>query len=362
MNHSDIAHQRLISQHIAYHKHETPLQVVQSLGAMQAQDYTNALWAVGLRAMGATRASVEAAIANKEIVRTWPMRGTLHFVPAADVRWMLELMTPRVLSGAAARERSLQLSHEDFAQAFGVLEKALHGGKPMLRTQLLQVLENANIVTANQRGYHIIWRAAQQGLICLGPMQGKQPTFVWLDAWLPPAKKMSRDEVLATIVSRYLTGHAPATVKDMMTWAGLPQRDILVGLATVRSHFISEDIDGVTYWMRPDQPSFDFDRNQAVLLPAFDEYLLGYRDRTAVINADHLYKVVPGGNGVFLPTIVIGGQMLGIWKRTFKAKEIAISLIPFDRFTARQLAAITTAAQAYGDFYGLPVSVKIAEV
>ena len=360
MNRSDIAHQRLISQHITYHKHETPYQVVASLGAVQAQDYGSALWAVGLRAMDTTQSVVEAAITNKEIVRTWPMRGTLHFVPAKDVRWMLELMTPRVLSGAAARERSLDLTPKDFGEAFGVLEKAFADGRPILRSDLVQILENANIETANQRGYHIIWRAAQQGLICLGPMQGKQPTFVWLDAWLPPAKALSREESLATIVSRYLTGHAPATVKDMMHWTGLPQRDILAGLADVQSQFISETIDGDVYWMRPDQPSFAFDPDQAILLPAFDEYLLGYRDRTAVINADHLNKVVPGGNGVFLPTVVIGGQMVGIWKRVFRAKEITISLIPFSRFTAKQLTAITRAAQAYGAFYGLPVSVKIA--
>lgn len=362
MNHRDIAHQRLISQHITYHKHETPLRVIESLGAVQAQDYGSALWAVGLRAMGATQAVVEAAIAHKEIVRTWPMRGTLHFVPAKDVRWMLELMTPRVLSGVAARERTLELTDGDFKKGFAVIERALQGGLPVLRSDLLQKINDSGIATANQRGYHIMWRAAQMGLICLGPMQGKQPTYVWLDAWLPPAKKLSREESLATIVSRYLKGHAPATVKDMMWWTGLPQRDILAGLADVQTDFISEEIDGVTYWMRPDQPSFNFDPNQVVLLPAFDEYLLGYRDRTAVINIDNLYRVVPGGNGVFLPTVVIGGQMVGLWKRAFKAKEVVISLIPFDRFTTKQLAAITKVGQAYGDFYGLPVSVKIASM
>jgi len=360
MNRSDIAHQRLISQHITYHKHETPYQVVASLGAVQAQDYGSALWAVGLRAMDTTQSAVEAAITNKQIVRTWPMRGTLHFVPAEDVRWMLELMTPRVLSGVAARERSLELTPKDFSEAFGVLEKAFADGQPILRSQLVQILEDASIATANQRGYHIIWRAAQQGLICLGPMQGKQPTFIWLDAWLPHAKVLSREESLATIVSRYLNGHAPATVKDMMHWTGLPQRDILAGLAAVQSRFISENIDGITYWMRPDQPSFAFDANQVVLLPAFDEYLLGYRDRTAVINADHLNKVVPGGNGVFMPTVVIGGQMVGVWKRVIKAKEVAITLLPFERFTSKQLAAIDVAAQKYGAFYGLPAVVKLA--
>src|SRR5581483_7294852 len=99
----NIAHQRLLNQHIAATSFEKPSEVVSWLGAVQAQDYLGALWAVGLRLRQVIEADVEQALADKTIIRTWPMRGTLHFVAAADIRWMLELLTPRIVAGSARR-------------------------------------------------------------------------------------------------------------------------------------------------------------------------------------------------------------------------------------------------------------------
>ena len=356
MNRVDIALLRLANQRIVVHKYESPAQVVRELCAVQAQDYPGALWSVALRTHGATHADVEAAIARREIIRTWPMRGTLHFVAPEDVRWMLKLMTPRVLSGAAARERQLELDATVFAKGFAIFEKELANG-PVQRKTLLAALDAAGIVTANQRGYHIMWRAAQQGLICLGPMDGKQPTYVLLDNWIPNGRSLSREESLAEIVIRYVTSHGPVRLEDIMNWTKLNKTDIKAGLTMVGQQLVHEEVDGISYWMSANQPRHTPPKNQAALLPGFDEYMLGYRDRSVALPVEHNHKVVPGNNGMFLPTIILDGQVAGLWKRTVRAKEVTIELKPFDTLSPVQLKAIEPAAQAYGAFHGLPARI-----
>ena len=358
MTRTELAHRRLMSQYIAYRTHANAREVVAHLGAIQAQDYASALWAIGLRTQDMTRSDVEVSLARGEIVRSWPMRGTLHIVLAEDLRWMLKLMTPRVLSGVAARERSLELDEAVFKKAFQVLEAQLQDGKPHRRAQLLAALESAGIQTANQRGYHILWRAAQMGYICLGPMDGKQPTFVWLDAWIKPVAEISHEESLARIVERYIIGHGPATMADMMNWTKLPKGQLEIGLAQVQSKLNTATIDGAVYWFDDQHPKFSYDTERAVLLPAFDEYVLGYKDRSATLQAEHMEKIIPGNNGMFMATIVIDGQNVGIWKRTITAKQIKILLLPFEPLSRKQLTAIEKTAHQYNHFYGLPVVIS----
>ena len=198
----DLTRQRLYSQSIAPAVLEKPGDVVKRLGAVQAQDYLGALWAIGLRMKAATEKTIEQAICDRKIIRTWPMRGTLHFVAPEDVRWMLALLTPRIITNAARRHRQLELDAATFARSEILFTKALQGGRQLTRPEMMDVLEQDGISTAGQRGYHILWRAAQTGLICFGPRRGKQDTFLLLDDWLPDGKALSRDKSLA----EYLAG------------------------------------------------------------------------------------------------------------------------------------------------------------
>ncbi len=200
MDSATIARLRLERQQIRRHPAATPAQVVAALCAMQAQDYAGTLWSIGLRLQGAIVADVEQAIAERTIVRTWPMRGTLHFVAAADVRWLLKLLAPRVIAGSARRHHQLELEEAIFARSRTLFADALQGGQQLARSALLQILEAAGISTAGQRGYHILWRLAQEGLICCGPMAGKEQTFVLLEEWLPPAPERDREAALARIM------------------------------------------------------------------------------------------------------------------------------------------------------------------
>ena len=313
-----IARSRLVNHGIANPTFAQPGDVVTWLGAVQAQDYGGALWAIGLRMTGATERSIEQAIAERAIVRTWPLRGTLHFVAAQDVRWLLALLTPRVIAHSAGRYRQLELDETTFARSKEVFAVALQGGKQLTRDEMLQELEQAGISTAGQRGYHLLGRAAQDGLICFGTRRGKQQTFTLLDEWVPLTRSLSRDEALAELTRRYFASHGPAVLKDFMRWAGLTAAEAKTGLAAAGKALIQETIADGVYWMPCEAPENSHDTLSVHLLPGFDEYLLGYRDRSAVLDPAYAQRICRGGNGMFSPTIVIDGVVTGTWKRTFR--------------------------------------------
>jgi len=351
----DIASHRLSNQHIAQSPFKKPSEVVSWLGAVQAQDYLGALWAVGLRLRNATEADIERAIADKTIVRTWPMRGTLHFVAPADVRWMLALLTPRVMANSARRHAQLALDDAIFARSQALFAEALWGGQQLTRKEMMDVLEQAGISTDHQRGYHILLWAAQTGLICFGPRRGKQPTYVLLDEWVPSGKHLTRDESLAELAHRYFTGHGPATLQDFMWWSGLAATDARAGLEMAKSHLAQEVSDGQTYWLASSLPTAQDASPTAYLLPAYDEYTVAYQDRRAVLNplyaqqANYRY-------GIFNPTIIVDGQVVGTWKRTLKRDAVIITPTPFAKFNNAEASALAIAAEGYGQFIGLPAA------
>jgi hypothetical protein len=248
-----IAHRRLYNHRIAGARCDKPDDVVRWMGLIQAQDYLGALWAVGLRTRGATEAGIEQALVDRSIVRTWPARGTLHFVAAEDVRWILELLAPRLIARTSGRYRQLALDEATFARSREVLIRALEGGKRLSRDAMYQVLESAHISTAGQRGIHILGRLAQEGLLCFGARDGKQQTFMLLAEWVPAAKSKTRDEALAELARRYFTSHGPATLQDFVWWSGLTTLDAKAGLEMAKQHLVQEVV-GVGNLRRKSRP------------------------------------------------------------------------------------------------------------
>lgn len=355
----NIPHYRLYNQQIAQHAFQTPGDVVAWLGAVQAQDFAGAKWSLALRLHGATDTDIIQAIDNRTIVRTWPMRGTLHFVAAADIRWMLELMTPRVIASSASRAKNLELTDAIVQQCKALFTQRLEGGNQLTREEMYEIMEQEGISTANGRGNHILWRAAQEGDICFASHQDKQPAYALLDEWVPPGPKLSREEALAELVRRYYTSHGPATVHDLVWWSGLKVSEIRKALSIVAGDLIRETVGGVEYWMTPTittPPS-----SPAYLLPGFDEYLLGYKDRSAVLDPQHASSVVPGNNGMFMSTIILDGRVVGLWKRTLRKNSILIQLIPFTPLSMSQMDAIDNAATRYGEYMGMAVSLVTTE-
>jgi len=350
MTNSDIARLRLHNQSIAKSTFEQPADVVAWLGAVQAQDYLGSLWAVGLRMRKAVEADIERALANRTIIRTWPMRGTLHFVAAADVRWMLELLTPRIVAGNARRlHRQYGLDEATFARSKDLFARALEGGKQLTRNAMYEVLESGAISTADQRGLHILSRLAQDGLICFGAREGKQQTFALLDEWAPMVKRMERDEALVELARRYFTSHGPATLQDFAWWSGLTTADAKAGLEMAKRFLAQEVSDGQTYWLASSMPAAKDSSPTAYLLPAFDEYTVAYKDRSAVLDPKYT-KQVNSGNGIFYPTIVMDGQVVGTWKRTIKKDTLVITPSPFTKLKRAETHSLAEAASRYGEF------------
>lgn len=349
MPRSGVPHQRLANQLITTPRAAAPADVVRHFGAMQAQDYLASLWAVGLRAEDAVERDVEDAFATRAIIRTWPMRGTLHLVAADDVRWMLDLLTPRVIRRSAGRYRDLELDQGVFARARKVIVKALRDGRVATRTALYQLLNAAGIATAGSRGLHLLGHLAQEGLICFGPRKGRQPTFVLLPEWVPGARTRPREEALAEIAERYFASHGPAAVADFAWWSGLTITEARTAIDIAGPARVNVSSGGLGTTGVPDQPRSRPDRVH--LLPPFDEYLVAYRDRSAVLDPRH-GKAVNSGGGMLNPVIVAGGTVVGTWRRALTKDGVTVTLQPFAPLSAARLRAARAAAARYAAFLG----------
>lgn len=352
----DIARQRLQSQQLTSPKFVEPEAVLSWLVAIQAQDYAGAKWSLGLRLPDIWEREVELAIAEAKTLRTWAMRGTLHFVAPRDIRWLLTLLAPRIIAGNARRYKELELDEQTVARSNAVIVKALAGGQRLARPELVAVLEQAGIATTGQRTPYLLQRAALALLICQGVMRGKHPTYFLLDELVPPAKSLTREEALAELAHRYFTSRGPATLKDFIWWSGLSSADAGVGLVAVKARLAQVSIGGRSYWLSDssleERPS---DARLLHLLPGFDEYLLSYQDRSAVMDVPRLRALTPA-NGMLPPTLVWDGRVVGTWKRTFQNKgAVLITAIPYAPMDAVQWPELVAAARKYGEFLGLAV-------
>jgi Winged helix DNA-binding domain len=352
---------RLHNQQIAASACQTPREVVAALAAMQSQDYTGALWSIGARLPGATEKDIEQAVADRQIVRTWPMRGTLHFVAAEDVRWMLAVLTPRMVAGAAKRREQLELDDRTFLRCEKVFLKALQGHRQMTREELFEALRKGGIMVDGQRGYHILWRLAQEGLLCFSSRQGKQPTFALLDEWIPTSRTLERGAALGELARRYFQSHGPATLQDFAWWSGLKAADARAGVEAAAAELAQETIEGRACWLAGSPREPRRGAPTAHLLSGFDEYLLGYQDRSAVLDPEFAGRIIPGGNGVFLPTIVVNGRVAGTWKRALKKNAVVITGTAFAKIGPAETRACVKAAERYGAFLGLAAELRWGE-
>jgi hypothetical protein len=312
----------------------TPQDVVEWFGAMQGQDLGSVQWSLGLRT-GQTRAEVAAAFESGQILRTWPMRGTLHVVPGRDARWMLEHLGARALAGATTRRAHLGLAEADAERAADALGAALTGGTALTRAECVAAIEAAGVSAAGQRAYHLLWYASQRGVTCVGPNRGNEQTFVLLDEFAPDAVTLDREAALATVAERFVRSHGPVTAHDLARWADLTVRDARAGL-TAASRVTVLDVDEPGLFVHDalreamPEPEERPPLPPARALPGFDELVLGYRDRTAQLDAEHERRVVPGGNGMFSPTLVLGGRVVGTWRRRQLTRTVDIQATTFE--------------------------------
>lgn len=353
MNVNDSALQRLANQSISPSRFSSPHDVVAWFGAMQAQDFAAAKWALGLRLTHATAESVEEAFNQGEILRTHVMRPTWHFVAPEDIRWLLALTAPRVHAFNGSSYQRSGLDKAIFQRSNAILEKALQGGKQLTRTELDTILQQAGIPTQNLGLAYTLMQAELDGIICSGPRRGKQFTYMLLDERVPKTKVLDRDDALAALTKRYFFSHGPAQIQDLVWWSGLTTTDAKRGIELNEDHITSEVIDGKTYWFKSLQES-DATSQTVFLLPAFDEYFVAYKDRSAILDPKYA-KHLNAGGGMVNGSLVVRGKMVGGWKRTFQNNGVVISVELYEKIAAVHKRGIKEAAKRYGQFLNLPI-------
>lgn len=333
----DIIQLRLSNQLLAGNTYTNPSDVVKHMCAMQAQDYLGSLWAVALRTENSSEEDIELAIAGKKIVRTWPMRGTLHYVAPEDVRWLLKLTASRILKGQTKRLlREFEIDEQVLSICRRVLITNLQDGKQLARNDVYRVLEEKGIPATGQRGLHIIWYLAHEGLLCFGPRIGKQPSFVLLDEWIPQSRELSAEEALAELIYRYFSTRGPATMADFIWWTGLNKTLATTALQLAKHGLENFKIGEKEYWMSTNQPVAKSREKNYHLLPPFDEYLIAYADRSLMLGEFNIKDIVPYSNGMFFPVMAENGMILGTWKRTKNKNSVKVEFSPFKAITQKQ--------------------------
>ncbi len=329
---------RLVAQRIAGPGFATAAEAVRWMTAMQAQDPRGAAESVLLRAGGG---DVPGAFTAGAIVKSWPMRGTLHLTAAEDLGWILGLTSARTLAASASRRAALGLDDEIIARARDLLTGALTGGRSLSRAELMALWDEGGVSTAGQRGYHLLWHCALHTLVCFGPVRDGEQHLVLAEEWITAPRRPHREEALGELALRYFRSHGPATARDFARWTGLLAADCRTGIAVARPSLLAVGIDGVEHLMDPGTPDlFAGHRKDALgvhLLPGFDEFILGYGERGAVLDPEFAQLIVPGNNGVFRPTVIDRGRVTGVWKR---GKGGGVEATPFTAFPARVTTAL----------------------
>ena len=348
-----IVSQRLRNQRLTRPGPSRPESVVAWMGAVQAQEYGPAKWALGLRSgPGITDAAVERAIARGRILRTHLLRPTWHFVTPADIRWMLELTGPQVHRRMAPYDLQFGLGPAVMTRAAGVIERALGDGQCRTRAELGSELERAGLPGRSSELAHIMMYAELEGLICSGPRRGKQFTYGLLGDRAPGARRLPRDEALAELTRRYLRSPGPATIRDFVWWSGLKTSDAKRGLEMIRAR--CREVDGSKYWsVNRSESRSPVPKATVHLLPVYDEYLVAYRDHRAVPRPAYTL-------GSFLHALVIAGQVVGAWRPIPGRTKLIVDVAPQRRLTAAERRSLAQQVERYGRFLGVPATYQLS--
>jgi hypothetical protein len=358
MTHLQIARLRLRNQGLDGKVLEGPEEVVRWLGAVQAQDYAGAKWAIAQRTRGATSAAFDELFAKGHLLRTHVMRPTWHFVLPADIRWMLRLTAPRVKSATASYDRRLELDDAVYGRCNDLIASALQGGRQLTRQELAARLGEAGIPARASRLAHIMMRAELDAVICSGALRGKQFTYALLDERVPQSRMLECDEALAELARCYFRSHAPATVQDFSWWSGLSAADARSGLEMMKSELASESVAGRTYWF-PDQPEPRAARKPVMhLLPNYDEHVVAYRHHGPSLDDAALKHRHPSDDTLSAHLIARNGLIIGGWRRVSEKKSIIISKQLHIKLTETEQARLLAAAEEYGRFMEQPVALS----
>lgn len=364
---------RLYNQKLAQTDVRRPEDIVSWLGAVQAQDYAGAKWALGLRTTGVSDADIDRVYDDGRILRTHLMRPTWHFVAPADIRWLLALTAPRVHAANAYAYRKFELDRPLLARCRTLFTRALRNDAHLTRLQLAAALHAAGIEADGLRLGYIVMHAELEGVICSGPRQGKQFTYALLDARVPPAPAKSTDDALGELARRYFTSHGPATVRDLAWWSGLTMREARRAAGLAGSALASETVGDHTFWRAASsspaarraarssrssgsaRASHSSD-SSVYLLPNYDEYLIAYKDRDIVMPTAHPRPARVDNGPELGYHLIVDGRVAGSWRKVMKTRRAAIEVRSYWPLTTNEQQALAIEAARFATFANVEVT------
>jgi hypothetical protein len=350
----EIAKYRLLNQQIAETKLKSAVNIIQWFGAVQAQEFAQAKWGLGLRLPHIKDDDIERGFAEGKIIRTHLLRPTWHFVASQDIRWLLTLTAPRVNTANAYMYRQLELDSKVFNRCNDILIETLCGGKQLTRDTINEEFQKSKIIAKGHRLSYIMMYAELAGIICSGARQGNQFTYTLLDERICATNSLTKDESLAELTKRYFLSRGPATIKDFSTWSGLTLTNCKKGIKMVKSLFNSEVVENQEYFF-PSAISLDKKQFQKIyILPVYDEFIMGYKDRSAITVFKNNSK--PTSASHYDSMIIFEGQIIGTWKRTIAKKSIDMEFELFKRLNKNQIKAFDRAVHRFGEFSNMMVN------
>lgn len=325
MTRLDVARRRLAGQFLTTAGPANPAELVRVLGAVQAQDYAGAKWVLGQRMRISSERVIERELAEGRILRTHVLRPTWHLVGPADIRWMLALTAPRVEAAIAYHARANELDAKAFRRSNDAIAKALAGGRQLTRAELGSALAHAGVKSASgQRLAHLVMQAELDAIVCSGARRGKEFTYALIDDLVPPTAARERDDALQDLTRRYFETRGPATVHDFAWWSGLTVADAKRGVQIAGPQLSCSTVEGKEVWFT--ERSLPRSVASAHLLPNYDEYFIGHKDRSAIGLRIGNTSSVTGGNALIGNVIVVDGQLVGGWKRVDTKLGVAVDL------------------------------------
>jgi hypothetical protein len=349
MTSKDIAFQRLINQRITGSEFSKSQDVVSWMGCIQAQDFAGGKWAIGIRGSNISDADITRDFNTGNILRTHILRPTWHFVSPADIRWMLRLTAPKIKAFNRGLHQRLGIDDKVLRRSKNIIEKSLAGGEQLTRQQLVSLLKRGRVDTDDLRASFLIMDAELDGIVCSGAMHGKQFTYTLLPPIIDHAD-FDRDEAIAELTYRYFSSRGPATLRDFSWWSGMNLSDARKGIGLNKQRLAYEVLDGEAYWFSSAMPVRQISDGPAprsiYLLPAFDEYAIGYKDRSAILGPDRHNQSVNG----LRPVIIMNGQVAGTWKRTWQTGKVVIETFPFTALGKIPGRRMKIAGENYAEF------------
>jgi hypothetical protein len=349
--------------------------VVDGMGGAQAQVLSAAQLSLWARIQDLEAAEVDRALwFDRTLVKAWCMRRTLYLLPARDLAVYVRGSALR-----AEKEIRWALNHGVSGEVLERLLRALLSAldEPLTRKELTARLSKSlglpmrwrrgggwgsqSKVPSLQVGrfvlpaHYLLHLAGARGVICSGPSEANESTFVRADAWVPGWQDLRGEPAEEELLRRYLRGFGPATPEDFQTWTQMRLLDARAIWKRVEDELTPVDLEGRDAWVLRD------DRNELAtsaiggptvrLLPYFDSFLLGHRGREHLTQARHVKKVYRN-QGWVAPVVLVDGRAEGVWAQSRKGDRLSVQVEMFGRVSRSVRSAIQEETRSLARFLG----------